>query len=67
MPQQGEPEAQGGAASAWWWLEPFVIVPAPPLMRRWMGPPQDGHSSMAGSDIFCRFSKLEEQESQRYS
>jgi len=67
MPQQGEPEAQGWGAPARRWLEPFVMAPAPPLMRRRTGPPQEGQSSSAGSDIFWRFSKREEQESQRYS
>jgi hypothetical protein len=46
---------------------PFVIAPAPPLIRRFTGPPQAGHSKSAASDIFWRFSKRFAQELQRYS
>jgi len=36
---------------------PRVMAPAPPLMRRWTGPPQEGQEFSSGSDIFCRRSK----------
>jgi hypothetical protein len=36
---------------------PWVIAPAPPLMRRLTRPSQDGQEFSSGSDIFCRRSK----------
>jgi hypothetical protein len=36
---------------------PWVMAPAPPLMRRLTGPPQEGQEFSSGSDIFCRRSK----------
>jgi hypothetical protein len=36
---------------------PLVMAPAPPLMRRLTGPPQEGQEFSSGSDIFCRRSK----------
>jgi hypothetical protein len=36
---------------------PFVIAPAPPLIKRFTLPPQSGQTETGSSDIFCRRSK----------
>jgi hypothetical protein len=46
---------------------PFVMAPAPPLMRRWTDPLQEGQELSSGSDIFCRRSKCPPQSRHWYS
>jgi hypothetical protein len=58
------PMSQGRVAEA---AAPFVMAPAPPLMRRLTVPPQEGQELISGSDIFWRRSKCPPHSRHSYS